>query len=58
MIEIKDFELYRKYPGCCMECPMTVIVNNGIRFCRVLDNYIPDDKKRMDDCPFEKNIVS
>ena len=55
MGRIKDFELNRKYPRCCMECPKTIIGNNGIRFCTVLDNFIPDDKKRMDDCPLPKN---
>lgn len=54
MITIKDFESSRKYPSCCMKCPMTVIANNGIRFCRELDKYIPDDTKRMDDCPFNE----
>jgi len=54
MIGIKDFELYEKYPSCCMVCPMTVIANNGNRFCKVLDTYISDDKKRIDDCPFLK----
>jgi hypothetical protein len=50
MIAIKDF---KKYPSCCMQCPNTVIANNGKRYCMVLDTYIPNDKKRMANCPFE-----